>query len=156
MNRDFLELMMEKTGFPQEAKTELLRCADSLAASGQEAALDGAVEFFYENELSMPLTSPLILDIGERASVSPYTVWLLFLIEAAVPTREAYAQAGLSEEIFWNTFQDLKYKLLECREVQGVWETLSPSGTPSSTPAIFSSWAGWNMKTLPMPGKNLI
>ena len=35
MNRDFLELMMEKTGFPQEAKTELLRCADSLAASGQ-------------------------------------------------------------------------------------------------------------------------
>ena len=46
----------------------------------------------------MPLTSPLILDIGERASVSPYTVWLLFLIEAAVPTREAYAQAGLSEE----------------------------------------------------------
>lgn len=121
MNRDFLELMMEKTGFPQEAKTELLRCADSLAASGQEAALDGAVEFFYENELSLPLTSPLILDIGERASVSPYTVWLLFLIEAAVPTREAYAQAGLSEEIFWNTFQDLKYKLLECREVQGVW-----------------------------------
>ncbi len=88
----------------------------------EEAALDGAVEFFYENEaehaahqsadpgyrragLSLPLHG--LASVSDRGGCSH--------------PGEAYAQAGLSEEIFWNTFQDLKYKLLECREVQGVW-----------------------------------
>ena len=65
MNRDFLELMMEKTGFPQEAKTELLRCADSLAASGQEAALDGAVG---EIEYAAAVTVHALLPEGNAAA----------------------------------------------------------------------------------------
>ena len=45
MDLDFLKLLMEKTGFPEEAKEEALRSAKVLAHTGQEEALDGAVSF---------------------------------------------------------------------------------------------------------------
>lgn len=121
MNKEFLRLLMEKTGFPEEAKAELLQNADALTAAGQEEALDGAVEFFYDNDFSISLSSPLIEEIAEKAELSPYTVWLLFLVEAAIPVREAFAADGIAEQIFWDTFADLRYKVLECKEVQGVW-----------------------------------
>ena len=46
MDLDFLKLLMDKTGFPEEAKKEALRSAGTLIQAGQEEALDGAVEFF--------------------------------------------------------------------------------------------------------------
>lgn len=121
MNKDFLRLLMEKTAFPEEARTELLKNADTLTAAGQEEALDGAVEFFYDNDFSISLSKLLIEEIAAKAGLSPYTVWLLFLVEAAIPVREAFAAEGLPEQIFWDTFSDLRYKVLECKEVQGVW-----------------------------------
>lgn len=121
MNKDFLRLLMEKTDFPAEARAELIRCADALTGQGQEEALDGAVEFFYENDLSIKLTAPLIEETAKNSGVHVYTVWLLFLIEAAVTAREAYLERGVPEDIFWATFADLKYKVLECRNIHGVW-----------------------------------
>lgn len=121
MNKDFLRLLMEKTAFPEEARTELLKNADTLTAAGQGEALDGAVEFFYDNDFSISLSKLLIEEIAAKAGLSPYTVWLLFLVEAAIPVREAFAAEGLPEQIFWDTFSDLRYKVLECKEVQGVW-----------------------------------
>lgn len=121
MNKEFLQLLMEKTGFPDEARAELLKNADILTAAEQEEALDGAVEFFYDNDFSISLSTPLIEEIAKKAELSPYTVWLLFLVEAAVPVQEAFAADGISEEIFWDTFTDLRYKVLECKEVKGVW-----------------------------------
>lgn len=121
MNKDFLRLLMEKTGFPEEAKAGLLQNADALTAAGQEGAFDGAVEFFYDNDFSISLSGPLIEEIAAKAELSPYAVWLLFLVEAAVPVREAFAGEGIPEKVFWDTFEDLRYKVLECKEVQGVW-----------------------------------
>lgn len=46
MDLDFLKLLMDKTGFPEEAKKEALRSAGTLIQAGQEEALDGAVDFF--------------------------------------------------------------------------------------------------------------
>lgn len=121
MNKDFLKLMMEKTGFPQEAKTELERCFDVLIDKDGGKALDDAVKFYYENDFDTKLTEPLLKTISEESGVHLYTVWLLFLIEAAVDAKKLYESKGISEEIFFATFEDLKYKLYECRNVHGVW-----------------------------------
>ena len=32
-----------------------------------------------------------------------------------------YAREGISDEIYWDTMDDLRCKLLECKEVEGVW-----------------------------------
>ena len=47
MDQQFWKLLMDKTGFPEEAREEFLRAGRQLKDAGQEEALDGAVEFFY-------------------------------------------------------------------------------------------------------------
>jgi len=123
MNKEFLQLMMEKTEFPAEAKAFLSESADTLISAGQGEALNGAVEFFYENDFSMDLVQPMIQEMAERSGLSPYTVWMLFLIEAAQNAGEAFRQDGVPEEIFWATFSDLRYKAVECKEIHNVWGT---------------------------------
>ncbi len=123
MNKEFLQLLMEKTGFPEEAQTSLLESAEKLAKAGQEEALDGGVEFFYENSFNAELTQPLVESIAGEAGLSPYTVWMLLLIEAAKTAKKAYEEKGVPEAVFWDTFSDLRYKALECKEIHNVWGT---------------------------------
>ncbi|RKJ42040.1 hypothetical protein D7X94_00750 [Acutalibacter sp. 1XD8-33] len=119
MNKEFLQLFLEKTGFPQEAKEAYAQAVEKLDGE----AMDGAIEFFYENDFSIPLTQPLVDDMAENAGLSPYTVWGLLLVLAAESARQDYLENGISEEIFWDTFCDLRYKALECKENYGVFGT---------------------------------
>ena len=121
MDLDFMKLLMNKTGFPQEAGEEALRCAAALAQSGQEAALDSGVDSFYRQDLNIQLAEPLIQTIAREGGVHPYTVWLLFLIQAAKPAVASYLEKGVPEDLVWETFRDLKFKVMECKNVQGVW-----------------------------------
>ena len=130
MNCAFWKRLMEETGFPEEAKAEVLRCGEFLRQNGQEEALDGAVEFFYCHDLDMKLVEPLLEDLSQESGVNLYTLWLLFLLEAAVPAKELYRQKGVPERVFWDTFADLKYKVLECKAVQGVWGNFVSSWYP--------------------------
>lgn len=122
MNLNFLRLFLNQTEFPAEAKEFLLQSADALA-SGQGEALDGAAEFFRENDFSVERTQPLVEEMGKAAGISPYTVWMLLLIEASQPVLESFRQEGISEQVFWDTFADLRYKAQECKEIHGVWGT---------------------------------
>lgn len=119
MNRDFLQLFLEKTGFPGEAREAYRQAVEKLDGE----AMDGAIQFYYENDFSTKLTQPLVEDMAESAGLSPYTVWGLLLAFAAEIARRSYLEKGISEEIFWDTFCDLRYKALECRENYGVWGT---------------------------------
>lgn len=121
MDQQFLKLLMDKTGFPEEAKQEAPRCQDVLVQTGQEEALDGAVECLYSHDLDLKVVEPLVKAIADESGVNVYTVWLLFLIQASQPAVNAYLEKGVPEDIVWDTFSDLKFKVLECKNVHGVW-----------------------------------
>lgn len=121
MNKEFLSQFMDKTGFPQEAKEALSQAADQLAAAQQQEAMDGAIQYYYENDFSTQLTQPLMDEMAQAAGLSTYTVWELFLIFAAETARKDYLEKGISEEIFYATFADMRYKALECKANKGVW-----------------------------------
>lgn len=123
MNKEYLKLFTVKTEFPSEAVTELCKTAETLAEKGQNDAVLGAVEFFFDNDFDIKLTEPLIEEIAKEAELSPYTVWLLMLIEASQRTLESYREDGTDEQIFWDTFADLRYKAIECKENYNVWGT---------------------------------
>lgn len=121
MNLNFLESFMERTDFPPEAAEAFMQAGGQLRRGGWEEAMDGVVEFFYENGFSVATTQPLIDDLAQNTGLSPYTLWELALIFAAETARTAYLERGTSEEIFYDTFCDLRYKALECKRVKGVW-----------------------------------
>lgn len=126
MNKDFMRLFMEKTDFPQEARDFLTKAAGQMSEAKQEEAMAGTIQFYYENDFSAQLTQPLIEEMAQAAGLSPYTVWALFLIFAAETARKDYLSQGVSEEVFWDTFADVRYKALECKKVKGVWGNFVP------------------------------
>lgn len=130
MDRQFLELFMEKTGFPEEAREELRRCEKLLSGSGLDEVLQGAESFFYSSGCSIRAAEPLIQGLAASSGIHVYTVWLLFLIQAARRAQGDYLQKGVPEQVFWDTFCDLRYKLFECRDVQGVWGNFVASWYP--------------------------
>ncbi len=121
MDLEFFKLLMDNTKFPEEAKTETLRCAQLVIEKGQEEALDGAVEFYYDHDLDMKLVTPLVESIGEESGIHLYMAWQLFLLQTSKPAVEAYREKGVPEAIIWDTFSDLRYKTLECKNVYGTW-----------------------------------
>ncbi len=122
MDQKFLQLFLEKTDFPAEGEKFLRESAKLLEKTGLAESLDSAVKFFYENDFNTELTQPLVEKIGRSADLSPYTVWMLLLIEASLPVLENFRKSG-TEGLFWATFADLRYKALECKEIYNVWGT---------------------------------
>lgn len=130
MNKDFMRLLMEKTGFPAEARTAYEEAASVLERTGQAVAMDGAVEFYYDNDFSTELVTPLIEEMAKDSGVPVYTVWGLFLAFAAENARRDYLKNGIDEEVFWATFCDLRYKALECKANHNIWGNFVPFWYP--------------------------
>lgn len=119
MNMEFLDLLMEKTGFPQEARAAYQEAAAKL----DSAKMEEAIRHYYEVGFRLEEAQPLVEEMAQASGVSVYTVWGLFLALAAERAREDYIKAGISEDVFFATFSDLRYKTIECKHVKGVWGT---------------------------------
>lgn len=119
MNKEFLQTLMERTAFPNEAQAAYNEALDRL----DPGAVDGAIEFFYDHDFDIALLTPLIEDMAESSGVSVHTVWGLFLALAAERAHGDYLKAGISEEVFFDTFCDLRYKAVECMANKGVFGT---------------------------------
>ena len=61
--------------------------------------------------------------LSELADCDPYTADMAIALYAATPLREAYASRGLDDALFLGVLEDLRCKLMECRNVKGVWGT---------------------------------
>ncbi len=62
-----------------------------------------------------------LLDALETEEISKYTLYLIFLLHSTAALLENYKKEGISEEIFYASMMDFKYKIRECREVEGVF-----------------------------------
>ena len=121
MNLEFINTLMEKTDFPLPARAEIRRCAGML----QERALNGEfrelLASYGENGFSAKKTQAAVDKLAGKAGFSAYTLWLVVLISWAEQVKPEYERKGIGGELFWDTFRDLKYKVLECYEIHGIW-----------------------------------
>lgn len=62
-------------------------------------------------------------DAAEKCGESKYTVHLLVLILMAPHMHELYKREGISDEVFYDSLCDLKWKLLECIRMHGIFGT---------------------------------
>lgn len=121
MNTTFMELFLDRTHFPSDAQKELFRCLRLLAEKGCGPMFDTMLEDFFNSHFDIDQTQLSVDRLASQTAVSPYTIWLLLLIHAADYTKADYARRGIREELFWETFSDLRIKAIECREIKGVW-----------------------------------
>ncbi len=122
---DFTVKFLDKINFPQEAKEFFWAL---------EKKIDGDKKFRKEYEKIVDeYMEPCAHDLGQRLEdldklaskmdESRFSLHMCFLITCAETLLLRYYERGIPEEIFWRSMDDLRCKLLECKECKGVWGT---------------------------------
>ncbi len=62
-----------------------------------------------------------VKEVAEQAEVHPYAADMVFALWCAHSLRYIYKQKGWGDELFLNAMADLRYKLMECKNVKGIW-----------------------------------
>lgn len=123
MNLNFMNLVLEKTDFPEEARVFFRELADKIIAGGYEAEFDGFVDVYFESNCDSGKLDGILKEFAGKAGGSHFSYWMLMLILATERAKPMYDARGVSEEVFWDTFADLRSKAIECHDVQGIWGT---------------------------------
>lgn len=122
---DFTVRFLNKIGFPEEAKTCFWELEKRLDGDPEAGAAYGDIIEKYLEPCAHDLGNRLedLTDLSEKIGVNKYTMHMAFLINCAETLLERYYERGVDESIFWRSMDDLRCKLLECHECEGVWGT---------------------------------
>jgi len=118
--REYLVWFMERFDYPQEARETLLGAYDAVCmAQGRFEELLKR----YADDINCDMNRMMdeMGALSEATGVHEYTGKLLLFICLSETLRGYYRSEGIDEEIWVTSMFDLKYKLIECRLVHGVW-----------------------------------
>lgn len=119
--------------FPEEGTQALFEAWEKLAAGAAMPGETGknagaAVEFLawiekYERDEAMDYGAALeaAKKAGEQTGVHPYTAQLLLFLCMTAHLKELYEEKGICTDIWRDSCKDLKWKLLECYRMYGIW-----------------------------------
>lgn len=122
MNVQFMKLLMDKCDYPLGAKEFFVTLADKVKKDGFEEEFDKIVSY-YVREVDTGETEASLNGLAEKIGGNVYSYWMLVLMLGAEEAKKLYDKRGVTDEVFWDTFSDLKYKTVECMEEHGVWGT---------------------------------
>lgn len=109
-----------KLGFPDEAVLSLSSDFDKMmAVPGATQKLMVAMDDLFLDEGEN--YAETVKEVAEQAGVHPYAADMVFALWCAHSLRYVYKQKGWEEEVFWNSMADLRCKLMECKNVKGIW-----------------------------------
>ena len=135
---DYLNCFIENLDLPEASRASLRENCETLISTPgvidellsaetllfKDLGIDGA----YGSEWT-PIV-PHMDKIAELTGLHRYVVDFLFLALASERLRENYRTANLTDELFWDTIADLKFKLIECHDVYDIWGTFVASWYP--------------------------
>ncbi|MBQ4618183.1 MAG: DUF5596 domain-containing protein [Clostridia bacterium] len=129
MKREELLHVLNTLGCEPEDVTVLLRAFDRLQGHPEaRAAFDEACALY---RAAPPHDHAEMLRLAETAArhsgVHEYAAEFLLYACLSDTLLSRYRERGLSETLFWNTLQDLRYKLEECKAVKGIVGTFVAS-----------------------------
>ena len=125
-NNEFVNGLMNKIGFPEEAIAEMSRIETRLDNEPDFAEdMDGLVrEYMYPEAENLGKYLDIISnELSPKYNEHEYTLHEIFLLNCTEILHGRYMEAGIPENIFFDTMCDLKYKLMECIECEHVWGT---------------------------------
>lgn len=127
MNTNFLsyiENFMNRLGIPLEAKNELLKVEEIIFSSEDVSKIFSKLKIeLMNNEISLDETLATIGSLSNKLDTSEYTLHFIFLINCTDILLANYKREHIDEQIFWDTMDDFRCKLIECYDVKGVWGT---------------------------------
>lgn len=119
--RDHVSEICDMYSYPVDAKETLLLAYDKIVEGKKD-------EFFalintYEENICCDYQK--LIDeckkISNSLDVHEYTVGLLLFVCLSKHLKEVYKEKGIPEQLWVDSVADLKWKLLECKAVKGIW-----------------------------------
>lgn len=131
-NNEFLDGFMKKLEFPEEAQLFLAQVAESLEQDEENFnEMNVIIKQFLDKQYEKfdDILERLNF-LAQKTNIHQYTIHLISLMYCSKILKDRYNKAGISEGIYWNTMLDLRCKLLECKDVHGIWGTFVASWFP--------------------------
>lgn len=120
--RQYLKKAFKYFEYRSDDAELLLDTYDRIFANSKAAKVFLEGISIYEHDYTAEHTE--IIKLADKAAdmtnIHRYTAELLILICMTKHAKEIYIKHGYSEEIYKNTFLDLRYKLEECKAVKGI------------------------------------
>lgn len=123
---NYLNSFFEKFDYPAEAREAFIDAYNKI----KEPEFFEQIKLYEEGNIDYTKALGVMNDVAEKSGVHQFTVKLLFFILLSEHLEKLYKIKGLSDEIYYNNMCDLKYKLLECYSLHGIWGTMSASWFP--------------------------
>lgn len=120
--------LFNRLEFPERAINTLTESLDILLSPEYLSEFKSILAEYDKTE-SCPYREMLknMKALSEKAGIHEYTGALLLLVCMAPRLKKRYEQKNISEEIFYDTLSDMRYKLYECLEVHGIAGTFVAS-----------------------------
>lgn len=118
--------------YPAEAIASLLADYDALKATEYYPLFRAYIDLYEQDDASFNHSSALRANqkIAEATGINRYALDLLLYICLARHCRELYDEAEIPVRIYHDSMKDLKWKLMECKKVHGVWGSFVASWFP--------------------------
>ena len=139
------EEFMSRLSFPDDA-AEYIKNEDF-----QNTAIKAAAKRFYYEGAPMNDTLFLLRRV-KNENTHIYTAQLLFVIACAEFLKKSYEELKLPEDIYWDTMNDVKCKLIECKAVHNIWGTFEPEWYNGFFRLKRFALDGFNLKRLCLNG----
>lgn len=114
--------LMHRLSFPDDSIVAISDAADKIRNDSDLAAIfESLIKSYDESEHCDYLK--LFTDmnsLSQKLDIHEYTGAMILLLAMCDGLKRRYDERGISEEIFYNTMADLKYKCEECRLLYGI------------------------------------
>ncbi len=117
MYNHYLQLI-KKYDLPKEVFDELVNAGEILIDTND---FKDIVSKFYRLKWNFRLIDNDLELLSKKSGIHKYTVCFVFIAASSIHILEDFRRANISEDLYWETIEDLKYKLFECKNVHNVW-----------------------------------
>lgn len=118
MPASFIDFFLRGIGIPEDYLPDLLAYAEKLGGEEDWNALTARYMAGECTDINEVLNAAAA--IGDRFLCHRYTAHLLFYSFCGEPLLRRYRDAGIAEDIYWDSMRDLRWKFFECLAVHGV------------------------------------
>ena len=134
--KNYLKWFYDEFDYPLEARAALDSAYDGIVDNAESVGVfEGILKKYDETRaISASDLTPKCEKIAEAVGVHDYTVKLLVHICLSRALRKYYDEKGVEYSLWYGAMSDLKWKLIECHLVKGIWGTFVADGN------WFSRW----------------
>ena len=125
----YLREFMDIFSYPEEAKSVLVEAYNTLERHKEAKKSFDELLCRYKEDKMCDFLELLqsMKQVSVLAGVHEYTGNMLLLICMSETLARYYDDAGIDRDVFVTSMYDLKWKLIECQCVHGVWGTFVPT-----------------------------